>query len=447
MKKVLFLIKRKILKLFLPKIILVGFLSSIFSVLIILSVLYFFRFELLNFLANNLPKEENKEVMDSFVLNQNTKELNEEEGLLLNKTEEIKIKEESREDIIVSTVKKAKPAVVSILLLKEVPKYDITYKYENTIDGNGDVVPNLYQKKEIKTQVGTEYKQIGSGSGFLINKNGLIITNKHVIKKDGVVFKVLLNDGTEYTPEIIAMDSILDVAFVKINSNNLPYLTLADSDKIDVGQSVIAIGNALGEFKNTVSFGIISGLSRSVIAEDKYGLSERLDEVIQTDAAINSGNSGGPLLDLNGQVIGINVAKVEDSSNIGFALPINSVKDIISSVEKTGKIIRPYVGIRYIPINDLVKNNYNLNVNYGILIKKGKNETEPAVFPNSPAEKSGIKEGDIILEVEGIKIDSSNDFSYLIRNKKIGQTVYVKILSLGVEKFIGVKLEQAPEGW
>jgi serine protease Do len=447
MKKVLFLIKRKLLKLFLPKIILVGFLSSLFSILIIFGTLYFFRFDLLNFLANNLPKEENKEVVDNFVLNQNIKELNEEEGLLLNKTEEIKIKEESREDIIVSTVKKAKPAVVSILLLKEVPKYDITYKYENTIDGNGDIVPNLYQKKEIKTQAGTEYKQIGSGSGFLINKNGLIITNKHVINKEGVVFKVLLNDGTEYTPEIIAIDSILDIAFIKINSNNLPYLTLADSNKIDVGQSVIAIGNALGEFKNTVSFGIISGLSRSVVAEDKYGLSERLDEVIQTDAAINSGNSGGPLIDLNGQVVGINVAKVEDSSNIGFALPINSVKDIISSVEKTGKIIRPYVGIRYIPINDLIKNKYNLNVSYGILIKKGKDETEPAVLLNSPAEKSGIKEGDIILEVEGVKIDSSNDFSYLIRNKKIGQTVYLKILSLGVEKFIGVKLEQAPEGW
>lgn len=445
MKKVLFLIKRKLVKLFLPKIFLVSFLSSIFSILIIFGVLYFFRFKLLDFLVNNLPKEENKEVVDNFVLDDDLKELIEKENISLDKKEEAK--EEKRENIVVSTVKKAKPAVVSILLLKEVPKYDITYKYENTIDGNGDVVPNLYQKKEIKTQNGTEYKQTGSGSGFLINKNGLIITNKHVINKEGVIFKVLLNDGTEYLPEVVAMDSILDVAFIKINSSNLPYLTMADSDKIEVGESVIAIGNALGEFKNTVSFGIISGLSRSVIAEDKYGLSERLDEVIQTDAAINSGNSGGPLLDLNGQVVGINVAKVEDSSNIGFALPINSVKDIISSVEKTGKIIRPYVGIRYIPINDLVKNKYNLNVNYGILIKKGKDETEPAVFLNSPAEKSGIKEGDIILEVEGVKIDNNNDFSYLIRNKKIGQTVYLKILSLGVEKFIGVKLEQAPEGW
>lgn len=446
MKRLFFLFKKKLVKVFLPKFFLVGFLSSIFSILAVFIILWFFRFDIINFLANNLPKEENKVLIDNSILNKDIDELINEENILGIDDKEEKI-EKSKEDLVVSTVKKVKPAVVSILLLKEVPKYDITYKYENTLDEKGDIIPNLYQKKEIKTQVGTEYKQVGSGSGFLINKNGLIITNKHVVNKEGVIFKVLLNDGSEYNTEVVAMDSVLDVAFVKINSNNLPYLKLADSGSVEVGQSVIAIGNALGEFKNTVSFGIISGLSRSVIASDKYGLSERLDEVIQTDAAINSGNSGGPLLNLDGEVVGINVAMVEDSSNIGFALPINSVKDIITSVEKTGKIIRPYVGIRYIPINDLVKSNYNLNVNYGILIKKGKDDTEPAILANSPAEKAGIKEGDIILEVEGIKIDSNNDFSYLIRNKKIGQTIYMKLLSSGVEKFIGVKLEQAPEGF
>lgn len=429
------------------KIILISFISVLISIIILISLLWHFRSKIFTFIAENLPKDSNLENIltnTNFGNEQVKSDLEEVRSLISQKDKE---GSEIVEENVVSAVKKAKPAVVSILILKEVPKYILSYKYDYTRDENGKPIPNLYTKEEVKTLSGTEWKQVGSGSGFLVNSNGLIVTNKHVVNQKDVKYKVLLNSGVEYDATLLASDGILDIALIKINASKLPYLFLSDSDNIEVGQSVVAIGNALGEFKNTVSSGVVSGLSRSIIAGDKYGLSEKLDEVIQTDAAINKGNSGGPLLNLKGEVVGINVAVVEDSSNIGFALPINSVKDVISQVEKTGRITRPYVGIRYIPITENIKAKYNLSVNYGILIKKGKDDTEPAVLSGSPAEKVGIKEGDIILEVDGIKINSSNEFAYLIRNKKVGDSVVFKILSNEGERVSIIKLEQSPSDW
>jgi serine protease Do len=166
--------------------------------------------------------------------------------------------------------------------------------------------------------------------------------------------------------------------------------------------------------------GVVSGLSRSLTAGDNAGQSERLDKVIQTDAAINPGNSGGPLLNLKGQVIGINVAVVQGSSNVGFALPINSVKSVIDSVIKTGKIERPYVGIRYVNVTADLKEKNNLTVDYGILVQRGATATDLAVIPGSPADKAGIVENDIILSVDGTKIDADQNFTSLIRYKKVG---------------------------
>ena len=247
----------------------------------------------------------------------------------------------------------------------------------------------------------------------------------------------------------MARDPVFDVAIAKITPSGLetlPYLELGDSDTLEVGQSVVAIGNALGEFKNTVSAGVVSGLSRSLIAGDNAGNSEQLDKVIQTDAAINPGNSGGPLLDLSGKVVGINVAVVQGSENIGFALPINSVKNVISSVRKTGKIIRPYVGIRYIPITPELKSKNNLSVDYGILVQRGSSANQLAVVPGSPADKAGIVENDIILEVNGQKINNETNFATLIRGKNIGETLVLKILSKGLEKTVYLTLTQAPDG-
>jgi serine protease Do len=222
-------------------------------------------------------------------------------------------------------------------------------------------------------------------------------------------------------------------------------LSLGDSDSLKLGQSVIAIGNALGQFQNTVSLGVVSGLSRSIVAGDQ-GSSEALDQVIQTDAAINPGNSGGPLLNLNGQVVGIDTAIVEGSQNIGFALPINDIKTVISSVQATGKIIRPYLGIRYEEITPDIQSANNLSVDYGDLVIKGETASDLAVIPGSPADKAGIVENDIILEVDGVKLDQDHDLAQMVRAKSVGDIVKLTILDKGVQKTVSVTLVAAPQG-
>ncbi len=323
------------------------------------------------------------------------------------------IKEEEKKEVtptVIEAVKKAKPAVVSILVSDKLTK-----------------------------------KKLGSGSGFIISSDGLIVTNRHVVSEKEAKFLVLLNSGKEYDAELLDFDPVLDVALIKIKESGLPYLELHDSDTLEVGETVIAIGNALGEFKNTVSVGVVSGLSRSITALDNSLQKEYLDKVIQTDAAINKGNSGGPLLNIYGKVVGINVAVVEKSSSIGFSLPINSVKDAINSVRTTGKIIRPFVGVRYVFSKIDLNFENNVSYEYGITIEKGANKDDVAVMPNSPAEKVGLKEGDIILEIDGIKISENNDLAYLIRSKKIGDFVNMKIYSDKLVKTVVVILGQAPD--
>ena len=336
---------------------------------------------------------------------------------------------------VVDAVKIAKPAVVSVIVSKNVPTYNVTYQQQ-------DLSPGISIQSPIYTPNGTEKKEVGSGSGFIISANGLIVTNRHVVVDKDAMYDFLLNNGKKYSAKVLARDSALDVAILKIEVTDLPHLSFADSDALEVGQSVIAIGNALGEFKNSVSVGVVSGLSRSIVAGDNAGMSELLDKVIQTDAAINPGNSGGPLLNLAGQVVGINVATVIGSSSVGFSIPINSVKSIINSVIKTGIIVRPYVGIRYIAITPEIKSKLTLPVDYGILIEKGDAASDVAVIPGSPADKAGIVEGDIILEVNSQKIHS--DLASVIRGKKVGDSILCKVLSGGTEKSVTIKLEQAP---
>jgi serine protease Do len=189
---------------------------------------------------------------------------------------------------------------------------------------------------------------------------------------------------------------------------------------------------------------VVSGLSRSITAGDESGNSEVLDHVIQTDAAINPGNSGGPLLDLSGNVIGVNVAIAQGSQNVGFALPINSVKGAIESVERTGKIIRPYLGVRYVQIDAAMEEANNLSVDYGVLVKQGATASDLAVIPGSPADKAGIVENDIILDVDGMKLDDTNSLSDVIRGDNVGQTITLTILHKGVQKNVQVTLESAP---
>ncbi len=272
----------------------------------------------------------------------------------------------------------------------------------------------------------------------------MIVTNRHVIEDKTAEYTVFTNDGKKHTATVVARDSVLDIALIKIDGSGYSYLSLGDSDSLNLGQSVIAIGNALGQFKNSVSVGVVSGLSRSITAGDNNGQSESLSNVIQTDAAINPGNSGGPLLDISGKVVGVNVAIVQGSENIGFALPINSVKSVINSVKATGKIIRPYLGIRYVPVTQDLKDKNNLTVDYGDLVGKGKTASDLAVIPGSPADKAGIVENDIILEIDGQKLDQDHDLATIVRNKNVGDTVTLTVLDKGIQKDIPVKLEAAP---
>jgi serine protease Do len=209
---------------------------------------------------------------------------------------------------------------------------------------------------------------------------------------------------------------------------------------IQIGQTAIAIGNALGQFSNTVSVGVVSGLGRTVSASDQSNsLSETLEGIIQTDAAINSGNSGGPLLNLKGEVIGIDTAVAEGAQSIGFAIPINMVKKDIDQVSKTNKIIYPFLGVRYILVDDQVKQKYNLSVDYGALVLKGDNG-EPAITAGSAAEKAGIKEKDVILEINGEKITTENSMSKIIQKYNAGDKITLHVLRNDKEQDINVTL-------
>lgn len=341
------------------------------------------------------------------------------------------------ERTVVDIVKEANPAVVAIVVSKEVPRYE---EYLRDLSGPFGGFFNF--QVPAYRQNGTEKKEIGGGSGFLVSQDGYIVTNRHVVSEEDAEYAVFTNDGTKYDAEIVARDTALDIAVIKIKGNAFPHLSFGDSDALQVGQSVIAIGNALAEYRNTVSVGVVSGLSRSITAGDGFGRSETLNKLIQTDAAINPGNSGGPLLDLQGKVVGVNVAVANGAENIGFSLSANAVKSVVDSVKKTGKIVRPFIGVRYIPITKELQEKNNLSVDYGILIQRGQERGDLAVMPGSPADKAGIVENDIILKVNGEKLSENTDFAMLIREKTVGEEVILTILHKGEEKEVTVRLEE-----
>lgn len=348
------------------------------------------------------------------------------------------------ETLVVNTVKKANPAVVAITVSKNVPVYErylerVPSPFEDFFGDDffgGFTIPQLRQN-------GTELREVGGGSGFLVSADGYIVTNRHVVADESAEYTVFANDGKKYDAEVIARDPALDLAIIKINGSDFPHLTFADSEKLEVGQTVIAIGNALAEFRNTVSVGVVSGLSRSIVASDSLGRNaEALDQLIQTDAGINHGNSGGPLLNLSGEVIGVNVAIAEGAENIGFAISGNSVRSVVESVKTTGKIVRPYLGVRYVEITEEIKEKNNLSIDHGVLVQRGAEIGDLAVIPGSPADKAGIVENDIILEIDGVKLTSEQSLTSFIRTKKVGDTVWLKISHRGEEKTVAVTLEE-----
>jgi len=338
---------------------------------------------------------------------------------------------------IIRAVKKVLPAVVSITISKYVDFFESPF---GPLFGQDFFAPSFFgtpRRKKVK---------VGGGSGFIATHGGIILTNRHVIEDPQAEYIVVLQNGEKYTPEILARDPINDVSVLKIKKTGLPVIELGDSSELELGQQVIAIGNALGLFQNTVSTGVVSGLSREIKAQS--GLTQertRLRGLIQTDAAINPGNSGGPLININGEAIGINAAMVFGAENIGFALPINNAKKDLEEVKKYGRVREPFLGVRYIPITRKLKEKFNLPIDFGVLIisepgaQLGVGE---AVVPGSPAEKAGLRESDIILEIGNKKITLKQTVADILQKFEIGDEIDLKILRENKERIIKLILAE-----
>lgn len=334
----------------------------------------------------------------------------------------------AQEEAVIGIVKKYSPAVVSVIVSKDVPVLErcSISPFGNNPFFNDPFFKQFFGDFSIPSQCqkGFQRREVGGGTGFIISADGLIITNKHVVADAKAEYMVLTNDEKKYPAKVLARDPLKDLAILKIETAGLPVVVLGDSNNIRIGQTVIAIGNALGEFRNTVSIGIVSGLARTIVASGG-GQTEELRHIIQTDAAINPGNSGGPLLNLKGEVIGVNVAVAEGAQGIGFALPINEAKKSVASVKTKGRIVYPYIGIRYVTINEKIQKENNLPMGEGAWLKSDDKET--VVVAGSPAEKAGLKVADIITEINGEKLTAKNILSDAIQKYNVGQTINLKV--------------------
>lgn len=328
----------------------------------------------------------------------------------------------NEESVVIDVVEEVGPSVVTINIEKEQSASSLSIEFGPF----GFFFPQSQgEPQKIEQNI---------GSGFIISKDGLVVTNKHVVEETQATYKIITKDDQSYEVQKIFRDPVNDLAILKIEANNLQSVEMGDSDKLKVGQFVIAIGTALGEFKNTVTTGVVSGLGRGITAGSALeGYTERLDNVIQTDAAINPGNSGGPLLNSSGQVIGINVAIASGGENIGFAIPINIIKEAIDNFNQTGQFDRPFLGIRYQMISqDIALMN---NVPQGAYIVE--------VVADGPADEAGVKVGDIITQFNGQKIE--DELNKLISQKKVGDEVQLKLWRDGQELEVNVVLQSTAE--
>ncbi|MCX6722336.1 MAG: trypsin-like peptidase domain-containing protein [Candidatus Staskawiczbacteria bacterium] len=324
---------------------------------------------------------------------------------------------------IISIAKKVCPAVITVIVSKDLPSAESFNSFP-------------YKAKIEKTK-------IGGGSGFIISEDGYVFTSNHVVSDITADYTVILDPKHKYPAKVLSRNPINDTAVLKIEGKNkFPYLDLADSGKIELGEEVVAVGNALGEFTDTLSTGIVSGLSRFITA---YGGIENqmqnLRGLIQTDAAINPGNSGGPLINMAGKVIGINTAMIAGAQNIGFAIPINYAKKDLAEVKKYGKIIMPFLGIKYVLISKEMAEANKLPVNDGALVVR-EQLGEPPVIKDSAADIAGVKEWDIILTCNNEKITAKNPLANILQKCKIGESTPLSVLRDGKKIDLFVKLEE-----
>jgi len=346
---------------------------------------------------------------------------------------------------IVKIAKKVCPAVITVVVSKDLPKAEGFYSFP--FGGKEYILPapqgqGSEHNKNVKAKPQTQKIQIGGGSGFIISKDGYVFTSNHVVSDTTADYTVIVDPKHKYSAKILSRNPINDTAVLKIEGVGFPYLDLADSNKIELGEEVIAVGNALGEFTDTLSTGIVSGLSRYITAFGGMdNQMQNLRGLIQTDAAINPGNSGGPLVNMQGKVIGINTAMIMGAQNIGFAIPINYAKKDLEEVKKYGKIIMPFLGIKYVLISKEMAEANKLPVENGALVVREALGESP-VIKGSAADKAGIQEWDIILEVNGEKISIKNPLAHILQKLKIGQEAQFRILRDGQEVMLSAAMEE-----
>jgi S1-C subfamily serine protease len=338
---------------------------------------------------------------------------------------------------VIATVKKVMPAVVSIVIAKRLDdlEREMPTGHYPFAGGRTTAAKDREQKIRILNSMADDRRmvEVGGGSGCIVDPQGLILTNKHVIDDTDAEYTVILNDGRRFSAAVLTRDPVNDIAILKIEASKLPALKLGDTRKLELGQSVIAIGNALGIFKNTVSLGIVSGLSRAITAQtDPAAPRQEMRGLIQTDAAINPGNSGGPLVDGSGSVIGVNVAIISGAQSISFAIPVNTAKRDVADLKKYGRIRRPYLGLRYVMVDEMLQKKMQLAVAYGAMVVR-ESEHDAAVAPGSPAESAGIREKDIILTINGRKLDADHLVQDLLEDMDVGSEAIFTVLRNGKE--------------
>ncbi|MFH1575365.1 MAG: trypsin-like peptidase domain-containing protein [Candidatus Nealsonbacteria bacterium] len=342
----------------------------------------------------------------------------------------------SKNSSIPKIIKKVLPAVVSIVVSKMLPVFEAPFGGPS--DPSNPNAPPMIPKGKKKINV-------GGGSGFIVNPSGIILTNRHVVNDPSAEYIVIVDEDEKYPAKILARDPIHDVAILRIDKKNLPIIELGNSSGLELGQTAIAIGNALGTFRNTVSVGVVSGLAREISAGDTTNNTvTKLRGLVQTDAAINPGNSGGPLIDVKGKVIGINTAMVFFAENIGFALPINNAKKDLDDLKKYGRLRLPFLGIRYVLLDKELQERFKLSIDHGALViaEKTPQGSSGAVVLGSTAHQAGVQEGDIILEVQDIKISAKSPLEDILQKCKIGENLNLKIFRKNQEIVLKVRLDE-----
>ncbi len=341
---------------------------------------------------------------------------------------------------IVSIAKKVCPSVITVIVSKDLPRAESFYSFP--FGGKEFIMPSPPAGGEKGKKMEMQKTQIGGGSGFIVSIDGYVFTSNHVVSDTTADYTVIVDPKRKYPAKVLSRNPINDIAVLKIDAKNLPHLEMADSNKIELGEEVVAVGNALGEFTDTLSAGIVSGLSRYITAFG--GIDHQMQNLrglIQTDAAINPGNSGGPLVNMEGKVIGINTEMIMGAQNIGYAIPINYAKKDLEEVKKYGKIIMPFLGVKYVLLSKEMAQANKLPVNDGALVVREQLGESP-VIKGSAADLAGIKEWDIILECNGQKITAKNPLAHILQKCKIGEQTSFKILRDGKELNLKAKLEE-----